>query len=314
MSAYVPNTGERELLKNALISMGVVLGIYKNQVIPDGTMTMDTLQELTSGGGEGYAQIALTNLINESAPASGQWYISTDANGNASAQYGLAAAPQAWTFNAQDVADAETVFGIFAFTWVLPFDNGAKQIKVGDTILGAAGATGIVTAVEVQSGSWGAGTAAGNLKIMTKTGTFVDSEVITKKGAVATVDVIAAGTGYAVGDIIQITQAGGSGVKLVVTAIGGGGSVSSVVVVEGGMGYALADALPTTHLTGAGNDALTVDIETLATTTYATVNIGTVGDALKELLWVEAQSSGTLIANVGQQVTYLPIFTSSTQP
>ena len=127
----------------------------------------------------------------------------------------------------------------------------------------------------------------------------------------ATVTVVAAGTGYAVGDIIQITQAGGSGVKLVVTTVGGGGSVTGVVVVEGGQGYAAASALPTTHLSGSGDNALTITIATLETTTYALTNTGSNGDALMKLWGVEALSTGTLIDTVGQQVTYLPIFTGA---
>ena len=312
MSVYVPNEGEKEMLKSQLLNEAVVLELYSNLVLPDGSLTMAGLTLLNSGGSYGNAPIALSRDIVDGAEASARWSISQDSAGKAQGQYGQAAAPQAWIFAAADVADAPTVQGIVAYTWVLPFTGGAKEIKVGDPIKGAAGATGIVTAVEVQSGTWAAGTAAGNLKIMTKTGTFVNGEVITRLGAVATVTVVAAGTGYAVGDIIQITQAGGSGVKLVVSSIGGSGAVTGVVVVEGGRGYVLASALPTTHLSGSGDDALTITIATLATTTYALANTGSVGDALKKLLWTEAFSAGTPIVTVGQQITYLPILTYTT--
>ena len=313
MTLYAPNVGEREMLKDQLLSQALVLGLYKNVITPDGNTTIDTLTELLKGGGEGYAQIALSRDIVEDAPASGKWYISTDANGKAVAQYGLAAAPQAWTFNAQDVADSETVYGIFLFTWVLPFDQGAKEIRVGDTIKGAtSGATGIVTCVEVQSGAWGAGTAAGNLKIMTKTGTFQDNENIIVLGEVGTLNATptAGGNGYALGDLVEIA-AGGAGARVVVTAEAGG-IVSAVALATGGHGYTTGAGKATTKITGAGNNDLTVNITALASAIYAVVATGAGGDAQRKLRFTENQSAGTAIVAVGQQVTYLPLISLST--
>lgn len=321
MSAYVPNVGEREALKDFLLSQGIVLGLYKTSVVPDGSTVMSTLSELTTGGGEGYAQIPLNNVLNETAPASGKWYVYLDANGKAAAQYGLTAIPQAWTFNAQDVADVETVYGIFGYTWVLPFDTGAKEIHVGQTIKGAtSGATAVVTTVEVQSGTWAGGDAAGNLKIMTKTGTFQNNEniIISGEPSVLNATPTAAGTGYAVGDLFKITTVGSDAIG-VVTAVGGAGAVTGVVLVTGphltsGYGYTTGTGKATVKITGSGDDALTVNITTLASAAYALTNTGATADASKQLLFLEPLSAGTPITLVGQQVTYLPLITFSTSP
>jgi hypothetical protein len=71
-----------------------------------------------------------------------------------------------------------------------------------------------------------------------------------------------AGSGYKVGDVITVTQTGGSGGTFVVAAITGGsstGPVGSLSPVTAGTGYATATALSTTGGTGTG---LEVDITT----------------------------------------------------
>ena len=51
--------------------------------------------------------------------------------------------------------------------------GGTTAIAVGNTITGAtSAATGVVLSITVTSGSWAAGTAAGVIRIHTKTGTF----------------------------------------------------------------------------------------------------------------------------------------------
>ena len=160
-SLYVPNTGEMEDLKSILVGQPLVLGLYKTQIAQDNSLTMASLSEMPTGGGRTYAQIALTNVVVEDAKAAAKWYMSQNAAGKAQGQYDLDTTFQTWTFAAQEVTDANTVYGIFGFTWIVPFASGAKEIKVGDSIYGAAGATGIVTKVELNSGTWAAGTAAG---------------------------------------------------------------------------------------------------------------------------------------------------------
>ena len=313
MTLYVPNSGEKEMLKNHLVSEAWILMLYKNLVSPDGSLTMDSLTELATGGGETYAQIPLTNKVVENAPTAGAWYISLDSNGRAQAQYGLPASPQAWTFGAQDVTDNQTAYGIGIFTYVLPFTAGVLEIKVGDVIKGVtSGATGIVTGIEVQSGSWGAA-AVGNLKIMSKSATaFQNAEYLTILGAIGTVSVGSTGSGgsgYVVGDLSSVTQSGGAGAILRVTSLGTD-NVTGWGIVAAGHGFTVANNLPTVALTGGGSDA-TVNILTEAATAYATTATGSTGDALKKLLGTEAFSAGNPITLLGQTIAYQPILTYS---
>lgn len=307
------NIGELEALEALVSRKAMIVGLYKNSVVPtDGSLTIASLTEMPTGGGRGYAPIALPRTLNYTALALNQWYLSLNSSGKAQAQFSNVA--QQWTMAAADVADGNTVQGMFVYCLKIPFITGTVEIKVGDTIKGVtSAATGIVTGVVLTSGTWALGTAAGYIYIETQTGTWQTAENITRQGAVATVTVVAAGLNYAVGDIIQITQTGGSSIKLVVSTIGGGGAVTGVVVVSGGMGYALATGLPTTHLSGSGNDALTITIASLATTAYAVSATATQnsGDSWKELLGVNAMSSPTQITQVGQPITVTPILSGA---
>ena len=65
--------------------------------------------------------------------------------------------------------------------WYLNFDAGVSEISVDDTITGAGGASGIVTAI-TSIGSWAGGTASGSMRIRNVTGTFVDDEVLSVSG------------------------------------------------------------------------------------------------------------------------------------
>lgn len=60
------------------------------------------------------------------------------------------------------------------------------------------------------------------------------------------------GTGYTVGDILTVTEAGASGGSLKVTSTGGGGAVSGAVPQTHGTGYTAATNLATTGGTGSG--------------------------------------------------------------
>lgn len=314
MSAIIPNVGEQEMLRAVFGSMAPQLFLYKGASPPainDGTV-YSNLSEMPTGGGRGYTPIELAPVVVDDALAASKWFINTNSLGKGQAQYNDVALQ--WIMAAQEVTDANTVQGIGAFVWKVPFTSGAVEIKVGDIIKGNAGAIATVTHVMVQTGTWAGGNAAGYLYIKARNATaFVNGEVITRQGAVATVSIVDGGTGYAVGDIIQITQAGGSGVKLVVTAVNAG-VVTGVVVVEGGMGYAAAAGLPTTHLTGAGDNALTITIASLAATTYALSATGTgnAGDALKILLWAENMTTPAAVTAVGQKFTATPIYTAAT--
>jgi hypothetical protein len=74
-----------------------------------------------------------------------------------------------------------------------------------------------------------------------------------------------AGTGYVVGDVVGVTQSGGSHGFLTVLTVGGSGNVTSLGTTVGsqGTGYATATALATTGGTGTG---LEVDITAIGET------------------------------------------------
>lgn len=153
MSLYFPNVSELELMQAILNTMQFTMGLHKNVVSADGGLTMLTVNELTAGGGRTYASKALTMDFATIITAD-KWRISTNVAGKAEAQYSNDYLE--WEFNANDVADGETVYGVFGYTNVIPFDAGAVEIKVGDIIEGGtSGATGIVTGVVVTSGTWG---------------------------------------------------------------------------------------------------------------------------------------------------------------
>lgn len=72
----------------------------------------------------------------------------------------------------------------------------------------------------------------------------------------------AGGTGYAVGDVVLLTQAGASNGMAVVLTVSGG-VVVTLAVLRPGTGYSAASNLATVHQTGGGNDALTITISTI---------------------------------------------------
>lgn len=72
----------------------------------------------------------------------------------------------------------------------------------------------------------------------------------------------AGGTGYALNDIVLITQSGGANGLAIVTGVSVG-VVTTLAVLRPGTGYAAASNLATVHQTGSGNDALTITISTI---------------------------------------------------
>lgn len=179
---YIPNIGEKEALKCILMTQAIILGLYKNQVIPDGNTIFETLEEMPTGGGRGYAAKALTNDIKEGVAVADKWAITINSSGKAEAQYSNV--PQVWTFQDPDVADENSVYGVFGYVNVIPFDGGVTEIKVGDTLVGhTSAAQGAVTGIAVTSGTWGSGDAAGFAYIKTKLGTFQNDEELWVSGA-----------------------------------------------------------------------------------------------------------------------------------
>lgn len=175
MTIYVPNVGELEMLKNLLVSIPLELGLYRNMVAPDGGTTFLNIQELPSGGGRGYSRKILANEIVETGLAANKWFVRMNADGKAEAQYHNQ--PLEFEFNSNDVADGNTIYGLFAITRVLPFKSGSSAINVGDTVTGAtSGATATVTSVVLTAGSWGNSNAQGYLCVKNQSGTFQNNE------------------------------------------------------------------------------------------------------------------------------------------
>lgn len=322
MSAYVPNVGEKEDLKAKLATNAIQLILYNNLAFPDGNTIMDTLTEMNTGGGRGYAPIELVPTVVEDALTALKWFLSLNSAGKAQAQYHNAALQ--WVMTAADVADGATVQGVAGYCWVLPFDAGggawasgrAREIKVGDIIYGSTShATGIVTGVMLQgTGTWAAGTASGYLNIMTKTGTFVDNEEITIYGAINATSLGATGSGgsgYAVGDLFKINQAGASGAVGVVLTLSTT-AVATFAIINPGQGYTVANNKTTTKITGSGDDLFCVDVDSVATTKFAETNTGATADAHKRLLFLEPMTTPTVVNTVGQPFNCTPVITVST--
>lgn len=94
-----------------------------------------------------------------------------------------AATLDCWTFPDLEETisnDAELTHSIFVNTtpiFTIDFDSGSSEITVGETVTGAtSGATGTVLAVELSSGSWEGGDAAGTIQIQGMDGLFEDGE------------------------------------------------------------------------------------------------------------------------------------------
>jgi hypothetical protein len=183
-SVYVPNSGEKEALKSILAEQAIILGLYKNQVVPDGNTTFELLEEMTSDGGStyGYQAKALVNQIIESvAPIADKWALTMNAQGQAQATYSNT--PQLWTFLAPDVLQGFTVYGVFGYTIVLPFDAGLTAFTancvIGATVTGNGGATGVVTGFHLSGGVLGSSTGTGWVYLKTRNATkFIDNEAL----------------------------------------------------------------------------------------------------------------------------------------
>jgi hypothetical protein len=321
MSVYISNIGEIAALKSILLQRAITIGLYSNSVIPDGSSLFSTLTELTTGASYGYAPKPLENVVKESAtPTAGMWTIVTNSAGKASAVYGAAAL--SWVFLAPDVALLPTVYGVFGWSQVLPFTAGLHAPKVGGVIRQGA-VSAIVTGVNVTSGSWGLGTAAGDIYIKNQVGVFVAGAASlievsnpTLVGEIKTIVAIptAAGTGYAVGEIFTITEAGASGGVGRVTAISGGGATGPATAVEllaGGAVYTAAAGKATVTVNGAGAN-LTVEVSAVIASGPAVVMATLAGDSNKVLIFVESLTTPIPVTTLGQSIFYTPTLSMAT--
>lgn len=313
-AVYISNEGEKEAIKAILLQQAMVLGLYKNQIIPDGSTIFSTLEELTTGATYGYAPKVLTNDVVEGVAVADKWSILVNSAGKASAVY--AAAAQEWTFLAPDVALAPTVYGVFGYCLSLAFTAGVYPIKVGD-VLRQGAVCAEVTGINLTAGAFSLGTAAGNIYLKRQSGVFVAGATLvgvsnptlaTKIKVLATAPVVG-GTGYTVGDLFSIgTGTGGVGRVTAVTL----GVVTAVELLAGGSGYAVATAA-TVAISGSGDNALTVGVTSLYATQAPTLAVATIaGDSSKKLMFVEALTTSIPITTLGQKISYTPTLTMST--
>lgn len=183
MSLYVPNEGELEIMRAVLLAQAWYLGLYKNVVSADGSTSMLNIEEMPSGGGRSYATKALAQDF-ATSETENKWYLSLNASGKAEGIYSDDYLD--FEFNATDVLDENTVYGVFAYCYVIPFDAGQSEgpFVPGNTVTGfTSGATGVVTGVVVTSGSWAADNAAGYLFIKSKSATaFQNNEALKVSG------------------------------------------------------------------------------------------------------------------------------------
>jgi len=176
MSLYVVNEGEQEMMRCILAMQEWHLGLYKNVFSPSGALSMLNIEEMPTGGGRGYAQKTLS-MDFALAQTTDKWYIAQNAAGKSEGIYSDDYLD--FEFNSADVADGNTVYGAFAFCYVIPFDAGTANgpFVPGDTVTGASStATAVVTGMILTSGAWD-GSAAGYLFVKTKSATaFQDGE------------------------------------------------------------------------------------------------------------------------------------------
>lgn len=305
VNIYVPNVGEIEALEAVIRQKALILGLYKTAIIPDGNTVIGTIVEMPTGGGRGYAQKELTNDIVRDVLTANKWFLSTNALGKAEGAYNNAVLT--WAFTAVEVADANTVFGVFGYCRVLDFTAGLQPIQVGDVIYQGS-VCAEVTGVELNSGSWAAGTAAGKLTLKRQVGTFIagatliDASKPTSTSSIKelTATPVAAGTGYVAGDRFKIGT-GTGGVGRVVSATGG--VVTAVELLTGGEDYTVATHA-TTKIDGAGDNALTVAVASLYTAGPAVAIATIAGDSEKKLMATWAFASGVPITVDGQTITW----------
>jgi hypothetical protein len=136
----------------------------------------------------------------------------------------------AWRNNASNTA--MDIYKASASGWVnvplgyeMGFNTGTGEIFEGDTVIGASlSASGVVKRVVLETGSWGAGTAAGRLIFATVTGTFSATEFLKVSGA-NKAKVVAAQT--------AITLAPDGRVETAVGNFGGGSAATRVYGCDG---------------------------------------------------------------------------------
>ena len=126
MTLYCPNVGEKELLQDILSTQALRLGLYKEHVTPDGNTIFTTMTELDAESG-GYQTKDMSNSIVTDVLTADKWYVYTNEDGKAEAQYGAEDTPLEWVFVADDVANDDTAYGVMMWSIVLDFTSGGVE-------------------------------------------------------------------------------------------------------------------------------------------------------------------------------------------
>lgn len=127
--------------------------------------------------------------------------------------------------------------------WILTFDAGSTEIAVDDVVTGGtSGATGIVLAVVLTSGTWGGGDAAGQIVLYNVTGTFQDNEALQVSASTVATSAGAALENGADTDALNTTyrQAAIAARRSAIAAVPGSGPVRGVFTYNGDV-YAVRD-------------------------------------------------------------------------
>lgn len=131
-----------------------------------------------------------------------------------------------------------------------------------------------------------------------------------QSGAISTVGITAAGTGYKVGDVLNITQTGGNQGAVTVTTIGGYGAVTGISLTVPGYGYAVQSGNATTggfgtgctiNITGVGTETLIQAINRANTYLYFAGILSTNYGA--NTTWAALAAS---VQGFGNQILFLP--------
>ena len=155
-----------------------------------------------------------------------------------------------------------------------------------------------------------------NSASITKTGELplaISTAVDNGTGSVSTVAVNAAGSGYAVGDVIQISG-GGVNCRLYVTGCTTAGGVTSVSFKNNGSGYATSTGTATTTISGSGS-ACTINVTAIARTGLLTTTINhflKVGDTVTIAGSAVAGWNGTYTVLSADTLTTLTVASTAT--
>ena len=171
--------GETNVI-DATVGDWVYINLDVSESISNGSLVFIAAVDCTSDAGQIKVYVDDVSILSD---VSDTPYVLTWELTHEKTVSNLPAATFLWTFPDLEETisnDAELTHSIFVNTtpiFTIDFDSGSSEITVGETVTGAtSGATGTVLAVELSSGSWAGGDAAGTIQIQDADGLFEDDE------------------------------------------------------------------------------------------------------------------------------------------